>query len=114
MMTFVESPAFTSAWEACCDDHDLRMLHASLAARPTAGAPIPGCPALRKLRFRSTALGTGTQGGMRIIYMHTPKAARIDLLLAYPKGRKADLTRAELAALCTRARQLRRILRGTP
>lgn len=113
MITFVESPAFTSAWAAHCDDRDLRMLQEFLAANPAAGKPIPGCPILRKLRFRSRALGTGTRGGMRVIYLHTPAAARIDLLLAYPKGRKSDLTHAELVALCARARRLRGILGGT-
>jgi hypothetical protein len=114
MLTFVESTGFTAAWAAYAEPEELHSLMESLAEHPGRGARIPGCPLLRKLRFPSKALGMGTQGGLRVIYMHTPAAYRIDLLTVYPKTTKDDLSPRDLQALCQRARAVRRTIKDQP
>jgi hypothetical protein len=114
MLTFVESTGFTAAWAAYAEPEELHSLMESLAEHPGRGARIPGCPLLRKLRFPSKALGRGTQGGLRVIYMHTPAAYRIDLLTVYPKTTKDDLSPRDLRALCQRARAVRRTIKDQP
>ena len=114
MLTFVESIAFTAAWAAYAEPEELHALMESLAEHPGRGARIPGCPLLRKLRVASKALGRGSQGGLRVIYMHTPIAHRIDLLTVYPKTMKDDLSPRDLQALCQRARAVRRTIKDRP
>ena len=114
MLTFVESTGFTAAWAVYAEPEELHSLMESLAEHPGRGARIPGCPLLRKLRFPSKALGRGTQGGLRVIYMHTPAAYRIDLLTVYPKTTKDDLSPRDLQALCQRARAVRRTIKDQP
>jgi hypothetical protein len=114
MLTFVESTGFTAAWAAYAEPEELHSLMESLAEHPGRGARIPGCPLLRKLRFPSKALGRGTQGGLRVIYMHTPAANRIDLLTVYPKTMKDDLSPRDIQALCQRARAVRRTIKDQP
>jgi hypothetical protein len=114
MLTFVESTGFTAAWAAYAEPEELHSLMESLAEHPGRGARIPGCPLPRKLRFPSKALGRGTQGGLRVIYMHTPAAYRIDLLTVYPKTTKDDLSPRDLQALCQRARAVRRTIKDQP
>jgi hypothetical protein len=114
MLTFVESIAFTAAWAAYAEPEELHALMESLAEHPGRGARIPGCPLLRKLRVASKALGRGSQGGLRVIYMHTPAAHRIDLLNVYPKTMRDDLSPRDLQALCQRARAVRRTIKDQP
>jgi hypothetical protein len=114
MLTFVESTGFTAAWAAYAEPEELHALMESLAEHPGRGARIPGCPLLRKLRVASKALGRGSQGGLRVIYMHTPAAHRIDLLAAYPKTMKDDLSPRDLQSLCHRARAVRRTIKEQP
>lgn len=114
MLTFVESTGFTAAWAAYAEPEELHSLMESLAEHPGRGARIPGCALLRKLRCPSKALGRGTQGGLRVIYMHTPAAYRIDLLTVYPKTMKDDLSPRDLQALCQRARAVRRTIKEQP
>jgi hypothetical protein len=46
-------------------------------------------------------------GGVRVIYLHTPEASRIDLITVYGKDEKDDLSKAELDMLCLLARAIR-------
>lgn len=79
---------------------------------PTRGDGIPGCGILRKMRFGDQGRGKGKRGGVRVIYMHTPEAARIDLITVYGKDEKDDLTKDEIKVLCDLARHLREELRA--
>ena len=47
------------------------------------------------------------RGGLRVIYLHTPEASRVDLITVYGKDEADDLSKDELKALCGRARLLR-------
>ena len=114
MLTFVESTGFAAAWAAYAEPEELHALMESLAEHPGRGARIPGCPLLRKLRFPSKVLGRGARGGLRVIYMHTPTAHRIDLLAAYPKTMKDDLSPRDLQALCWQARAARHAIKENP
>jgi mRNA-degrading endonuclease RelE of RelBE toxin-antitoxin system len=106
-LTFVESRAFTSRWNARQDDESLRAMQNELLSDPSRGDPIPGCGLLRKLRFGDERRGKGKRGGVRVIYLHTPEAHRIDLLAVYGKDEADDLSKEQLKVLCVFAKALR-------
>lgn len=107
-LTFVETAVFTARWHARLDDEHLRALQNELRANPSKGDPIPGCPALRKLRFGDASRNKGKRGGLRVIYVHTPAAHRIDLITVYGKDEADDLTKDQVRVLCAAAEHLRR------
>jgi hypothetical protein len=107
-MIFVESRAFTArvAWHI--DDDEYSKLQTLLAVNPQVGLVIRGCNGLRKVRWGTRSRGKGKRSGARIVYLHTPEADRIDLLLIYGKDESDDLTAEQkraLAGLAERARQ---------
>ena len=106
-LTFVETRVFSARWHKRLDDERLRALQNELLDDPESGDPIPGCGILRKLRFGDESRGKGKRGGVRIIYVHTPEARRIDLVTVYGKDEADDLTKQELKDLCTLAAHLR-------
>lgn len=109
-LTFIESRVFSRRWHERLGDEVLRTLQNQLLENPVAGRPIPGCGILRKVRFADPGRGQGKRGGVRVIYLHTPEAARIDFLLVYGKDRADDLTPDQLKAACTVAREIRQAL----
>lgn len=94
-MIFVEAPWFTERLRFRLDDSRYRLLQAQLVANPMRGTVMPGCGGLRKLRFADPSRGRGSRGGVRVVYLHTPKAFRIDLLDVYGKDEKDDLAPGE-------------------
>lgn len=106
-LTFVESLGFSARWHKRQDDAALKALQEELLEKPNAGDPIQGCGILRKLRFGDESRGKGTRGGVRVIYLHTPAANRIDLITVYGKDEADDLSSKEIKALCKLAGQLR-------
>lgn len=107
LATFVESRVFTARWKRRQSDEALRELQLLLLAQPRRGDAIPGCGLLRKVRLGDPTRGKGRRGGLRVVYMYTPEAGRIDLLTVYDKGEADDLTPKELSLLCGLAKSLR-------
>ena len=106
-LTFVETRVFSARWHKRLDDDQLRALQTELMEDPSRGDSIPGCGILRKIRFGDESRGKGKRGGVRVIYVHTPEARRIDLITVYGKDEADDLTKDEVKALCTLAEELR-------
>jgi hypothetical protein len=91
-LTFVETPWFTERLERRLDDERYRELQLHLQEGPEAGSVMPGCGGLRKLRWSDPSRGKGKRGGLRVVYLYTPEAARIDMIDVYGKDEKDDLT----------------------
>ena len=106
-LTFVETRVFSRRWHERLDDEGLRALQNVLLEDPHEGPTMPGCGILRKVRFGDPSRGKGKRGGVRVIYMDTPEAGQIDLLLVYGKDRTDDLSATELRAACAVARDIR-------
>lgn len=90
MITFVESPQFTTQVLAILPDEQYRKFQIELATSPDDGDVIPGLSGLRKIRV--AANGKGKRGGARIIYLHLPQAGVIFLFSLYTKGDVSDLS----------------------
>ena len=75
---------------------------------PAAGAVMPGCGGLRKIRFRDPQRGKGSRAGLRVIYLYLPEQSWIFLLDIYGKDEKDDLSSEEkkvFASLASRIRE---------
>ncbi len=96
--TFVETRPFTARLKSRLGDEAYRELQKLLLANPDAGAVMPGCGGLRKMRFAEEGRGKGKRGGVRVIYLHMPSAERIDFVTIYDKGEKEGLSADEKKA----------------
>jgi len=96
-MEFEELPTFTRHMMGLLNDDEFAELQAALARRPEAGKLIPHSGGLRKLRWAGK--GRGKRGGLRVIYYWWVSEHLISLLAVYAKGRKDDLSAAELKLL---------------
>lgn len=103
-MVFIETPTFTRIITELLSDSEYRQLQNELAENPDLGDVIPGGGGIRKYRFGLP--GSGKRGGARLIYYWVKSGAKIYMLLAYPKGRKENLTKDELAVLKALAKEL--------
>jgi mRNA-degrading endonuclease RelE of RelBE toxin-antitoxin system len=89
-VVIVETRAFTTRIRVLLSDDSYRQLQIALAARPTAGDPIPGTGGLRKLRWSGS--GRGKRGGIRVIYFWHAPSDRVLMLFAFAKNERTDLT----------------------
>lgn len=107
-ITFIESNEFT-AWvgEYLADD-DLAALQHLLRDDPDAGAVMPGCGGLRKIRIADRRRGKGKRGGARVIYLYVPEVRVIHLMDIYGKGEQADLSADQRKYLKAYADRLKR------
>ena len=96
-MLFIETPIFTKqASGGLFTDEELKQLQQELLKDPNRGDLIVGSGGLRKIRVARK--GGGKSGGYRVIYYRsTPKV--IFFLLAYPKSKQDNLSKAELKLL---------------
>jgi hypothetical protein len=88
---FVCTRDFDKYWNALgLNDEDLNELQNELLINPQAGKVIRNTGGARKLRV--AAMGHGKSGGARVIYVDILIGEKIYLLVAYPKGKKEDLS----------------------
>jgi len=104
---FITTPTFDKMWEALgLNDDNQRSLEKMLLENPKAGAVIPGCGGVRKLRVALP--GTGKSGGARVIYIDIMAREKIYFLMAYPKGKKETTTAEENKMLLALAGEFRK------
>jgi len=78
----------------------LSPLFQNLQNNPEIGDPIPGWHRkIWKARVSSRDLKRGKSGGFRVIYAWTQGQLIVYLLLAYFKGEKEEITKAEIEVL---------------
>lgn len=106
-LTFYEMQVFSARWHKRQDSESLRRMQNELLDDPHRGDPIPGCGVLRKMRFGDQSRGKGKRGGVRVIYLYTPEASRIDLITVYGKDERDDLSKDEVRIFCKLAEILR-------
>lgn len=70
---------------------------AFVGANPEAGEIMPETGGVRKIRWARE--GMGKRGGTRVIYYYRSERLPVFLLTAYPKDRKANLSKAERNAM---------------
>ena len=104
-MEFIETPQFSALLYDYLDDESYLDLQIHLIERPDRGDLIPGGGGIRKLRF--AAQGKGKRGGVRVIYYWVTDAGQIYMLTLYPKGKKENLSDAEVAELRGIAKEIR-------
>jgi hypothetical protein len=94
MHTVVETPSYLAdAKAAGLSESERDTVVEMIANHPEAGDEISGTGGARKLRVAGR--GKGKSGGYRVITFYSGKDLPAFLLAIYPKGEKADLSRAE-------------------
>ena len=78
-------------------DSEREELVAFVGGNPEAGEIMPETGGVRKLRWARE--GMGKRGGTRVIYYYHSERLPVFLLTAYPKNRKANLSKAERNAM---------------
>ena len=91
---FVMTELFDISWkEAKLKDDDLRQLQAELLRNPKSGDAMQGTGGFRKVRYAPEY--RGKSGGLRVVYLDIPEFEVLYLMLAFPKNKKATLSKAE-------------------
>ena len=98
-MILIETRFFTSRVEELLDRETYRHLQNELLKNPVAGAVIPSCAGLRKIRAASSFRQKGRRGGCRIIYLHVPLVHRIYFIAIYGKNEQDNLTEQDVKNL---------------
>jgi hypothetical protein len=96
-MVIVETTVFTKLIQELMSDDDYKDLQEALVNRPDLGDVIKGSGGIRKVRWKLE--GKGKSGGVRVIYYWVVSEEYIRMLYVYPKGKQANLTKAQLAQL---------------
>lgn len=89
---FLEMSRFTRWVTEELSDEEYVELQKLLAERPYAGALIPGCGGVRKLRFAVGGQNKGKRGGARIIYYYVEEPSLFLMIAGYNKNVTADLS----------------------
>ncbi|HUF66462.1 MAG TPA: type II toxin-antitoxin system RelE/ParE family toxin [Gemmatimonadaceae bacterium] len=105
-LEFVWLPTFERISRKLLSRDDERAIEAVLCADLGAGDVIRRTGGFRKLRLGLE--GRGKSGGVRIVYFPDERCERIYMILAYRKGTKETLTRAEENALRRLSAQLKK------
>jgi hypothetical protein len=93
LVEFVWLPTFDRTSKRLLGEEDRRALEAELCRDLDAGDLIKRTGGFRKLRHPLE--GGGKSGGVRVIYFPDEPCGRVYMILAYGKGKKETLTRAE-------------------
>ena len=96
-MVIAETTIFTRLIQELVSDDEYKELQEALVSRPDLGDLIKGSGGIRKARWNLD--GTGKSGGVRVIYYWVVNDDHIRMLYVYPKGKQANLTRAQVAQL---------------
>ena len=95
-MIFLETKVFTTRIEEAMNDDEYARLQCHLSQHPDAGAMIPGCGGVRKIRW--TASGRGKRGGSRLIY-YWDFGDRMLMLYVYKKNERENMTEEQKKAI---------------
>ena len=94
MFTVVETLLFQKQWPLYWSEEERGEFAAHIAEFPNAGAVVPESGGIRKIRWRRA--GTGTSGGVRVIYFTRTAEEEVVLLIMYAKARTDNITGAKL------------------
>ena len=96
-MVVEEFAVFKKLIDGLLTDDERFELFDALTKNPEAGALTPGGGGQRK--FRWGAGGAGKRGGLRVIYGYSNARDQLLFMYVYPKSKKSDLTREQVATL---------------
>ncbi len=91
-LVLLETRFFTSRVVELLDSETYRKLQNALLEDPDAGAVVPGCGGLRKIRVASTGRQKGKRSGCRVIYLHVPERRHLYFVAIYGKNVQEGLT----------------------
>ena len=106
--TVVETAMFAAKAAKLFSSDEIAAIVTMLSQNPECGAVIPGAGGVRKVRV--AASGHGKSGGARVIYYFLNDGAPVYLFTVFAKNEKADLDKADLAAMSKAAAAIKAAL----
>ena len=96
-MVIIETSVFSRLIQTLMSDDEYRQLQEALITRPDMGDIIKSSGGIRKVRWKLE--GRGKSGGVRVIYYWAVSDEQIYMLYIYPKSKKENLTKEQVAML---------------
>jgi len=90
MLTVIESPLFSKLWPDYWSEDERGEFAAYIANNAGAGDVVPGSGGCRKIRWRRA--GSGTRGGVRVIYTVRLVSGALVLLVIYAKNTRDTIS----------------------
>lgn len=110
---FIEAGGFQRKFRASgLNDDDLRALQQAIIENPKGAPVMKGTGGVRKMRFSGVRSRQGKSGAYRVGYVYVEEFGIIGLFVLFPKNEKANLTKAEAAAVKTEADWFRKWIAG--
>ncbi len=108
---FIYTKLFHEAWSALgLADKEQRELELFLLDHPDAGDVIEHTGGLRKVRWALPS--KGKSGGIRVLYADFKTYGLMLMVMAYPKGKKDNITDEEKATIKAMLANFKHILQG--
>jgi hypothetical protein len=99
MQSIIETPSYLAdAKDADLTEDERIAIVDFIAVNPMAGDEIAGSGGARKVRFAGR--GKGKSGGYRVVTFFSGEDVPVFLLNMFAKGDRANLSKAEVNALC--------------
>lgn len=112
LLHFIETSAFTRAWDKSLQlgDDDLLQLQIAIMENPKCGDVVQGTGGLRQLRFCPASWARGKSGALRVCYVHFEEYGIVLMMSVYSKNEKEDLSDAEASGIRQAIERARRAL----
>ena len=96
---FIESKGFQAFVDKVNDSDFVPEIQSLILENPEVGKVIEGTGGIRKMRVADAKRNQGKRGGHRVLYLDLSEREKTYLLLAYPKGKKDDISADEKKVL---------------
>ena len=91
--TMIALPQYEARIAGLLNADEILDMESAIAADPEAHPVIPQTGGVRKARWART--GKGKSGGVRVIYYYVGQRGVVFMITAFPKSRKANLSKQE-------------------
>jgi hypothetical protein len=101
-------------WSLGLTEDDLLRLEVEILKGPELHPIVKGTGGVRKIRFAQPGAGRGKSGSYRVCYAYFARRGLVFLLTAYGKNERANLNKAQQAAMAAVVRDIEKTIeKGT-
>ena len=106
-LRIIQTGLFLKKWTRLdLGEDDLLKLEVEILEGPELHPIVKGTGGVRKIRFAPTGTGRGESGSYRVCYAYFSRRGMVFLLTVFGKNERADLSKADQAAIATVIRDI--------